>query len=94
MWLRVSTQAWMDAVGVCEGLASLRAASEAGSGAGEEADVAFVAKDAKGFQKSLGGDVFTVSWARAGDDEPATHGMTASHRMLRLPPWQCCACIA
>ena len=36
--------------------------------------MAFVAKDAKGFQKSLGGDVFTASWARAGDDEPATHG--------------------
>ena len=28
--------------------------------------MAFVAKDAKGFQKSLGGDVFTASWARAG----------------------------
>ena len=42
--------------------------------AGEEADVVFVAKDAKGFQKSLGGDVFTVSWERAGDDEPATFG--------------------
>lgn len=37
--------------------------------------MAFVAKDAKGFQKSLGGDVFTVSWARAGDDEPPTFGM-------------------
>ena len=36
--------------------------------------MAFVAKDAKGFQKSLGGDVFTAAWARAGDDEPATHG--------------------
>ena len=36
--------------------------------------MAFVAKDAKGFQKSLGGDVFTVSWERAGDDEPATFG--------------------
>lgn len=46
--------------------------------AGEEADVAFVAKDAKGFQKSLGGDVFTVSWERAGDDEPATFGQIPS----------------
>lgn len=36
--------------------------------------MAFVAKDTKGFQKSLGGDVFTVSWERAGDDEPATFG--------------------
>ena len=36
--------------------------------------MAFVAKDAKGFQKSLGGDVFTVSWARSGDDEPPTFG--------------------
>ena len=51
------------------------AVTEAGHpGAGEETDVAFVAKDAKGFQKSLGGDVFTAAWARAGDDEPATHG--------------------
>ena len=46
--------------------------------AGEEADVAFVAKDAKGFQKSLGADVFTVSWERAGDDEPATFGQLPS----------------
>lgn len=37
-----------------------------------------MAKDAKGFQKSLGGDVFTVSWERAGDDEPATFGQPAS----------------
>ena len=54
--------------------------------AGEEADVAFVAKDAKGFQKSLGGDVFTVSWERAGDDEPATFGQPTSlkHAMTSL----------
>jgi hypothetical protein len=34
-----------------------------------------LAKDAKGFQKSLGGDIFTVSWLRNGqDDEPPTQG--------------------
>ena len=44
--------------------------------------MAFVAKDAKGFQKSLGGDIFTASWARAGDDEPATHGTAPSHNPL------------
>ena len=44
-------------------------------GAGHSADITVVAKDAKGFQKSLGGDIFTVSWLRNGqDDEPATHG--------------------
>ncbi|CAL8470627.1 g10169 [Coccomyxa elongata] len=43
--------------------------------AGQSADVTFVAKDAKGVQKSLGGDTFTVSWKRVGlDDEPATTG--------------------
>ena len=48
-------------------------------GAGQSADVTFVAKDAKGFQKSLGGDVFTVSWQRLGqDDEPATTGTMPS----------------
>ena len=46
--------------------------------------MAFVAKDAKGFQKSLGGDIFTVCWARSGDDEPATSGM--GPRALSLPP--------
>ncbi|MCJ1358454.1 MAG: hypothetical protein MMC33_008454 [Icmadophila ericetorum] len=55
--------------------------------AGEEADVAFVAKDAKGFQKSLGGDVFTAAWARAGDDEPATHGVTS--RAVVTWTWLC-----
>ena len=47
------------------------------AGAGESADVAFVAKDAAGVQKSLGGDVFTVSWERAGQDDatPPTSGM-------------------
>lgn len=48
--------------------------------------MAFVAKDAKGFQKSLGGDVFTVSWSRAGDDEPATFGKAHNARHLRLLP--------
>ena len=44
--------------------------------------MAFVAKDAKGFQKSLGGDVFTASWARAGDDEPATHGTASTVKVV------------
>lgn len=50
--------------------------------AGEEARVGFVAKDAKGFQKSLGGDVFTVSWERAGDDESATVGECAEFVLM------------
>jgi len=41
--------------------------------------VVFVAKDAKGFQKSLGGDIFTVSWQRAGQDEPPTTGKIPTH---------------
>ena len=48
--------------------------------------MAFVAKDAKGFQKCLGGDVFTVSWARAGDDEPATSGKAP--KAVHHPPSQ------
>ena len=56
--------------------------------AGEDADVAFVAKDAKGFQKCLGGDVFTVSWARAGDDEPATSGEALDSGCVTHPPSQ------
>lgn len=42
---------------------------------GHSEDICMVAKDAKGFQKSLGGDIFTVSWLRNGqDNKPATHG--------------------
>ncbi len=43
-----------------------------------------MAKDAKGFQKSLGGDIFTVSWKRVGlDDEPATTGKKLSSFPLK-----------
>ena len=37
-----------------------------------------MAKDAAGICKSLGADIFTVSWQRAGDAQPATAG-TAAH---------------
>lgn len=47
-------------------------------GAGETVGLTIVAKDAAGVCKSLGGDVFTVSWQRAGDAQPATAG-TSPH---------------
>lgn len=52
--------------------------------AGQSADVTFLAKDAKGFQKSLGGDVFTVSWQRLGQDEPATTGTSTPFPLLNV----------
>jgi hypothetical protein len=64
--------------------------------AGEGADVLFVARDAEGVQKSIGGDVFTVSWERAGQDEatPATSG--TNFRFNRfwciLPQHAACIC--
>lgn len=43
-------------------------------GAGETVELTIVAKDAAGVCKSLGGDIFTISWQRAGDTQPATAG--------------------
>ncbi len=57
--------------------------------AGEEADVAFVAKDAKGFQKSLGGDIFTVSWERTGDNELATFGQLPPESSIHIDGLRC-----
>ncbi len=44
--------------------------------AGRAADVYIIAKDAKGIQKSLGGDVFHVTWQHMGSGEgQVTNGM-------------------
>ena len=48
---------------------------------GGKAEFLIAAKDVKGVRKSLGGDVFTVSWTRAGQKEPPMTGLvwTCSH---------------
>lgn len=42
--------------------------------AGSSGEFTIVAKDAKGVRKSLGGDVFTVTWRRAGCLDPPMTG--------------------
>ncbi len=43
--------------------------------AGGQAEFLIAAKDAKGVRKSLGGDVFTVSWTSAGRQETPMTGL-------------------
>ena len=50
---------------------------------GETVELIIVAKDAAGVCKSLGGDLFTISWQRAGDAQPATAG-AAAHPTARI----------
>ncbi len=47
--------------------------------AGGKAEFLIAAKDAKGVRKSLGGDVFTVSWTRAGRTEAPMTGMVGAY---------------
>jgi hypothetical protein len=52
--------------------------------AGAAVELIVVARDAAGVCKSLGGDIFTVAWQRAGDAQPATAGGGRPHAR-RMP---------